>query len=186
MIKGSAKVQQDGTENPRVPKSAYPIPRALVALVLTFVMIGLVAKLIQSFYFHRVTEDGTDILAVVNSYGNIVSAFAYPLTVFAGIIIASRALSMLLGGEDYGMIALAFAFGLTLLAFTAEATQFALSDTEVHAKTRAWEGLAFVVGALAVLMNGYQLGEAKKATEAGDAARAAENRAQGEVVTAMA
>jgi len=150
------------------PKEALAKPRSALNLALNFVLIGLVAKLFQKHYFDRNDKVyGNDPLVVnPDNYGNIVSAFAWPVSIWAATVACSRVVGGLAAAEDWGIQFLNVLFSITLVGFASQHTVFALDQNGLSITARAWAGLALVTGSVNFVVHAHNILKAVSHAEA--------------------
>jgi len=171
-----------GGENKNKPGPS----RRLIGLVVAIIfctLIGLVAALFDKHFFTpEKTRRGTNMLIVAASptdnYGNSVSPFAWPISIWTSSVCAGFALEVLINGGSTGIAALAVTEAALLIGWAANHTYFgsAIYDS-LDGLTRAWEGVALASAlfvflfALSAVMSSAPYQGTDSAPQVGDAGK---------------
>jgi len=135
---------------------------ALAGLIVFFTLIGEVSSLFASHYVdHGRSLRGSNMLIVGNdNYGNVVSPFAWPISIWTSVVVCSFAVELLFKFPvpSGGITALALTESANLLGWAAEHTYFGSAHYDsIQGNTRGWQSVAMGSCVCAFLFTKYLL-----------------------------
>jgi hypothetical protein len=124
-----------------IERKKHHLGLSILTLLLHITLFGLVAALFHK-YFWNSSDD----------HFNIVSAFAWPIGLFASAVAIAAVVEYLVAGEVGGIIALTLTTGLLLLGFAAEMIRYvAVWGPGLSSVARGWEGVAICAAVFSIL-----------------------------------
>jgi hypothetical protein len=134
---------------------------AIAMFAIFATLIGQVAALFDHHFLdHGRSLRGSNMLIVGNdNYGNIVSPFAWPISIWTSVIVCSFALEVLrFSVPSAGITALALTESALLLGWAAEHTYFGSAHADsIEGTTRGWQSVALGGSAVAFFFAKYLL-----------------------------